>query len=158
MLFRSLIFGNHLKFDQDSYHTSKGRPTFLLRERERSRSSTQTTQLSRGASNGPRGSRSFTTVGGRTKAQWFSIYSQPRHRQNHNIWTLAFKNTEIGIDLRGFDFEKGFYYILEDHFQKSKNLFPKKSFVKREVLRYFHMGLYRFPHMLYCIPSHANIG
>jgi len=30
----SLSFGIHLKFGQDSRYTSKGRPTFLQRERE----------------------------------------------------------------------------------------------------------------------------
>ena len=33
----SLTFGNHLKFGQDSCHTSKGRPTFLPRERKHSK-------------------------------------------------------------------------------------------------------------------------
>ena len=35
----SLTFGNHLEFGQDSCHTSKGRPTFLPRERKRERAS-----------------------------------------------------------------------------------------------------------------------
>ena len=30
---------------------------------------------------------------------------------------LAFKNIEIGIGLRGFPFEKDFYYILVDYFR-----------------------------------------
>ena len=32
-----LTFGNHLKFGPDSCHNTKGRPTFLHRERERER-------------------------------------------------------------------------------------------------------------------------
>ena len=77
------------------------------------------------------------------------------------------KDTEIGIGLQGFPFEKGFYYILVDYFflkKKEKKSFSKKSFSKREALRYFYMGLYHFPHMpysfphmLYSFPSHANI-
>ena len=51
------------------------------------------------------------------------------------------KNIEICIGLRGFPFEKSFYYILVDYFQKNKKSFSKKSFFKRGTLRYFHMGL-----------------
>ena len=61
------------------------------------------------------------------------------------------KNMGIGISLWGFPFEKGFYYILADYFQKSKNAFQKGACG-------IFMGLYNFPHMLYNFPSHANIG
>ena len=43
-------------------------------------------------------------------------------------------------------------------FSKVQKIFFQKSFFEREALRYFHMGLYRFPHMLYRFPSDANIG
>ena len=55
---------------------------------------------------------------------------------------MAFKNIEIGISLQGFPFEKCFYYILVNYFQKIKqnifqnffsNGFPKTSF---EVFSY----------------------
>ena len=50
----SLTFGNHLKFGQDSCHTSKGRQLPSSTERESTQSSVQTTPLLRGASNEPR--------------------------------------------------------------------------------------------------------
>jgi len=79
---------------------------------------------------------------------------------------LAFKNIEIGIGLQGYPFEKGFYNILEDHFQKSKNLFHQKYFFKKGGFKVFSYGALQlsftcftvFLHMLYRFPSLANIG
>ena len=60
----------------------------------------------------------------------------------------------IGISLWGFPFEKGFYYILVDYFQKSKKSFSKKSFSVREAVRYFHRALPFSSHAL-SLSSHA---
>ena len=60
----------------------------------------------------------------------------------------------IGISLWGFPFEKGFYYILADYFQKSKIYFSKKSFSVREAVRYFHGALPFSSHAL-SLSSHA---
>ena len=51
----SFTFGNHLKFGPDSYHKTKGRPTFLHRERERALEALREpyTFTLREASNGP---------------------------------------------------------------------------------------------------------
>ena len=83
------------------------------------------------------------------------------------------KTQKLALASRAFLFEKDFYYILVDYFQKSENVFQKGG------ARYFHIGfycfpymhyhflhtLYRFPHMLYSFPpmlynfpSHANLG
>ena len=62
---------------------------------------------------------------------------------------------EIGIGLQGFPFEKDFYYILLDYFQKSKNIFRIKTFSQREALRYFqHQALLLSSHAL-LFSSHA---
>ena len=61
-------------------------------------------------------------------------------RSNHNLWTLAFKNIEIGIGLRGFPFEKGFYYILVDYFQKSKKIFFQNPFPEKDGFEVFSHG------------------
>ena len=53
---------------------------------------------------------------------------------------MAFKNIEIGIGHRSFPFEKGFYYILVDFFQKSKNLFPKKNPFRKGGFEVFLQG------------------
>ena len=37
----------------------------------------------------------------------------------------------IGISLWGFPFEKGFYYILVDYFQKSKKIFFQKILFRK---------------------------
>ena len=71
-------------------------------------------------------------------------------------WLSKTQNLELAS--RAFPFEKGFYCILVDHFQKGKKSFFQKSFFKKMALGYLHIGLYRFPHMLYCFPSHVKIG
>ena len=70
-----LTFGNHLKFGQDSCHTSKGRQIPSSTKRESTQSSMQTTWSLRRASNGSCVCRSVAVVGGRTKArrQFFPI-------------------------------------------------------------------------------------
>ena len=85
----SLTFVNHLKFGQDSCHTSKGRQVPSSIERESTRSTTQTTPSSRRASNGPHACESVATVGGRTKAQqWFSSCSRLWRQQGFGIHLL----------------------------------------------------------------------
>ena len=87
----SLTFGNHLKFGQDSCHTSEGRqiPSTIERERESTRSSARTTPSSRRASNGPHACESIATVGGQTKArQWFSSRSRLWRQQGFGIHLL----------------------------------------------------------------------
>ena len=49
----SLTFGNHLKFGQDSCHTSKDKPTFLHREREHSKLRVNCTHYMRNHWEGP---------------------------------------------------------------------------------------------------------
>ena len=72
--------------------------------------------------------------------------------------SLAFKNTEIGIGLRGFPFESSFYYILVDYFQKSKkNLSPKILFQKCAFEVFSHTALQLSSYTLQ-LSSHANIG
>ena len=148
MVATSLTFDNHLKFGQDSCHTSNGRPTFFPREREResTRSTVRTTPLSRGASNRPRVHRSVATAGDRMKAQLrFSCHLRPDVDRlatplgiDESLAFTAFDKTiifghwlsktqKLALASRGFPFEKGFYYILVDYFQKSKkNPFPKR--------------------------------
>ena len=58
-----------------------------------------------------------------------------------NLWTLDFENIEIGIILRGFPFDKCFYYILVNYFQNSK-IFSKNDFLmvfQKPTLRYFRL-------------------
>ena len=59
------------------------------------------------------------------------------------------KTQKLALASGAFLFEKGFYYILVDNFQKSKNAFQKGVWG-------IFMGLYNFPHMLYNFPSHAK--
>ena len=68
------------------------------------------------------------------------------------------KTQKLALASGAFLLKKAFYYILVDYFQKYKKYFSKKSFSEKEALKYFYMGLYCFPHMLYSFPSCANIG
>ena len=50
------------------------------------------------------------------------------------------KNMGIGISLWGFPFEKGFYYILADYFQKSKKIFFQKILFRKGGYEVFSWG------------------
>ena len=66
-----LTFGNHLKFGPDSYHKTKGRPTFLHREREREHPKLCTNHTHshwEGPSTGRTCMWAVATKGGRTNA------------------------------------------------------------------------------------------
>jgi len=54
---------------------------------------------------------------------------------------LAFKNKKIGMGLQGFPFEKGFYYILVDYFQKIKKSFSRKILFKKGGIKVFSHGV-----------------
>jgi len=66
-----LTFGNHLKFGPNSHHDTKGRPTFLHRERKSTQSSVRTTHTStsRGVlQRGPTCAQAVAMVSGRMRA------------------------------------------------------------------------------------------
>ena len=184
-----LTFGNQLKFGPNSYHNVKGRSTFLRTERESTRSSvrTHTTIWEELNNAAPRAQEllpwQVVELGPTTLAAVFSppFWSRPGVNKlatplgiDESLAFRAFDKTiifghwlskqRIGIGLRGSLFEKGFYYILVNCFQKSKNLFPKILFRKGGFKVFSHGALplsshaLRFPHMLYNFPSHANIG
>ena len=98
-----LTFGNPLKFGPNFCHNTKGRPTFLHRERECSKPRTNhathyytrahLSSISKGAFNGPRARKSITTAGGRMKARWRRWFFAPFSRPG--IDRLA---TPLGID------------------------------------------------------------
>ena len=135
-------FGNPLKFGPDSYHNAKGRPSFLHTKRapEAPYETHTPHAIERGPLTGPRTRGSCRHDGWSNEGTVAAVVSLSRSRPGVDRLTtplgidesLAFrafdktiifghwlsKNTEIGISLRVFPFEKGFYYILVDYFQK----------------------------------------
>ena len=156
----------------------EGRPTFLHKERERegererasTLNSTRTTHepytIREGPFNGALRVRELSPWwvverrhdGGSFSLSWSRTGVDKLATPPGIDESLAFKNIEIGIGLRGFPFESSFYYILVDYFQKSKkNLSPKILFQKCAFEVFSHTALQLSLYTLQ-LSSHANIG
>ena len=68
------------------------------------------------------------------------------------------KTQKLALASGAFLLKKAFTISQQTIFKRAKKSFSKILFPKKMGLRYFHMGLYRFPHVLYSFSSHANIG
>ena len=140
----SLTFGNHLKFGQDSLHTSKGRqiPSSTEREGERAPEALhEPHHYQEGPPTGPVhvGASPRCMVERRPifNCSWPDIDKLATSLGiNESLAFRAFdkaiifgnwlsKTRKLALASGAFLFEKGFYYILVDYFQKNKNVFQK---------------------------------
>ena len=143
----SLTFGNHLKFGQDSCHTSKGRPTFLPRETEYPKLRANHTIIERGLQQASH-AWGVATASGWTKAWRFSSCSWLDIDRlmtplgiNKSLAFRAFNKTiifglwlsktqKLALAFVAFFWKRLLLYPSRLFSEEQKNIFPKNPFPK----------------------------